>query len=161
MKTKELRRIYKKIITIDRSSFTLRLFKKFRVIKRYGVAVGMPAYPTPTGLFSIQSKQVNPTWTAPNSPWAGEMAGQQVAGGAPDNPLRARWMGVVRLRRDPRHRPAVVDRHARLPRLHPHDRARRHRPVLAGRHRHARADPLARRNAPARAGGDACGLTGK
>ena len=94
VKTKELLRIYKKIITIDRSSFTLRLFKKFRVIKRYGVAVGMPAYPTPTGLFSIQSKQVNPTWTAPNSPWAGEMAGQQVAGGAPDNPLRARWMGV-------------------------------------------------------------------
>ena len=94
VKTKELRRIYKKIITIDRSSFTLRLFKKFRVIKRYGVAVGMPAYPTPTGLFNIQSKQVNPTWTAPNSPWAGEMAGQQVAGGAPDNPLRARWMGV-------------------------------------------------------------------
>jgi lipoprotein-anchoring transpeptidase ErfK/SrfK len=94
VKTRELRKLYKKVITIDRSSFTLRLFKKFRVIKRYGVAVGMPAYPTPTGLFSIQSKQVNPTWTAPNSPWAGEMAGQQVAGGAPDNPLRARWMGV-------------------------------------------------------------------
>jgi lipoprotein-anchoring transpeptidase ErfK/SrfK len=94
VRTRELRRIYKTIVTIDRSSFTLRLFKKFRVTKRYGVAVGMPAYPTPTGLFSIQSKQVNPTWTAPNSPWAGEMAGQQVAGGAPDNPLRARWMGV-------------------------------------------------------------------
>ena len=73
----------------------LRLFKKFRVIKRYGVAVGMPAYPTPSGLFTIQSKQVNPTWTAPNSPWAGEMAGQQIAGGAPNNPLRARWMGVA------------------------------------------------------------------
>jgi len=94
VKTKELRKLYKKVITIDQSSFTLRLFKKFRVIKRYGVAVGMPAYPTPTGLFSLQSKQINPTWTAPSSPWAGEMAGQQVAGGAPDNPLRARWMGV-------------------------------------------------------------------
>jgi len=94
VRTKELKRIYKKIVTIDRSTFRLRLFKKFRVIKRYGVAVGMPAYPTPSGLFSIQSKQVNPTWTAPNSPWAGEMAGQQIAGGAPDNPLRARWMGV-------------------------------------------------------------------
>jgi lipoprotein-anchoring transpeptidase ErfK/SrfK len=59
-----------------------------------GVAVGMPAYPTPTGLFAIQTKQVNPTWTAPDSPWAGEMAGQSVAGGAVDNPLKARWMGV-------------------------------------------------------------------
>ncbi len=94
VRTKELKRIYKKIITIDRATFRLRLFKKFRVIKRYGVAVGMPAYPTPSGLFSIQSKQVNPTWTAPNSPWAGEMAGQQIAGGDPSNPLRARWMGV-------------------------------------------------------------------
>jgi lipoprotein-anchoring transpeptidase ErfK/SrfK len=94
VRTKELRKLYKKVITIDRSSFRLRLFKKFRVIKSYGVAVGLPGYPTPTGLFSIQSKQVNPAWTAPNSPWAGEMAGQQVPGGAPNNPLRARWMGV-------------------------------------------------------------------
>ena len=63
-------------------------------MKSYGVAVGQPAFPTPNGLFNIQSKQVNPTWTAPNSPWAGEMAGQQVAGGAANNPLKARWMGV-------------------------------------------------------------------
>jgi lipoprotein-anchoring transpeptidase ErfK/SrfK len=94
VRMKEIRRNYRTVITIDRSSFRLRLFKRFRVVKRYGVAVGMPAYPTPTGLFAIQSKQVNPAWTAPNSPWAGEMAGQQVAGGAADNPLKARWMGV-------------------------------------------------------------------
>jgi hypothetical protein len=90
----DLRRVYRRVITIDRSGFRLRLFKKLRYLKGYGVAVGMPAYPTPTGLFAIQSKQVNPTWTAPDSPWAGEMAGQSVAGGAVDNPLKARWMGV-------------------------------------------------------------------
>ena len=90
----ELRKVYRKIITIDRSSFRLRLFKKLKFLKGYGVAVGQPGYPTPTGLFAIQSKQVNPTWTTPNSPWAGEMAGQQVPGGAANNPLRARWMGV-------------------------------------------------------------------
>jgi hypothetical protein len=94
VRTKELRRAYRTVITIDRSSFRLRLFKRLRFVKGYGVAVGLPEYPTPTGLFAIESKQVNPTWTAPNSPWAGEMAGQQVAGGAPDNPLKARWMGV-------------------------------------------------------------------
>ena len=94
VRTKELKRIYRTVITIDRSHFRLRLFKRLRFVKGYGVAVGMPAYPTPTGLFAIQSKQVNPTWTAPNSPWAGELAGQQFAGGAPDNPLKARWMGV-------------------------------------------------------------------
>ena len=95
VQTKELARIYRTVITIDRAHFRLRLFKRLKFVKGYGVAVGMPAYPTPTGLFSIQSKQVNPTWTAPNSPWAGEMAGQQVAGGAWNNPLKARWMGVT------------------------------------------------------------------
>jgi lipoprotein-anchoring transpeptidase ErfK/SrfK len=94
VRTRDLRRIYRSVITIDRSSFRLRLFKRLRFVKGYGVAVGQPAYPTPAGLFAIQSKQVNPTWTAPNSPWAGEMAGQQVAGGAWNNPLKARWMGV-------------------------------------------------------------------
>jgi lipoprotein-anchoring transpeptidase ErfK/SrfK len=94
VRTKELKRIYRTVITIDRDHFRLRLFKKLHFVKGYGVAVGMPAYPTPTGLFAIQSKQLNPTWTAPNSPWAGEMAGQQVAGGAWNNPLKARWMGV-------------------------------------------------------------------
>jgi hypothetical protein len=94
VRTKELRRAYRTVITIDRSSFRLRLFKRLRFAKGYGVAVGLPEYPTPAGLFAIQSKQVNPTWTAPNSPWAGEMAGQQVAGGAWNNPLKARWMGV-------------------------------------------------------------------
>jgi lipoprotein-anchoring transpeptidase ErfK/SrfK len=58
------------------------------------VAVGQPAYPTPNGLFAIQSKQVNPTWTAPNSPWAGEAAGQSYDSSDPNNPLKARWMGV-------------------------------------------------------------------
>jgi lipoprotein-anchoring transpeptidase ErfK/SrfK len=94
VRTKDLAKRYRTVITIDRAHFRLRLFKKLRFVKGYGVAVGMPAYPTPTGLFAIQSKQVNPTWTAPNSPWAGEMAGQQVAGGAWNNPLKARWMGV-------------------------------------------------------------------
>ncbi len=94
IRTKELAKAYPSVVTIDQSSFRLRLFKKLKFVKGYGVAVGQPAYPTPNGLFAIQSKQVNPTWTAPNSPWAGEMAGQQVAGGAADNPLKARWMGV-------------------------------------------------------------------
>ena len=94
MRTKELKKAYPSVITIDRDHFRLRLFKGLKFVKGYGVAVGQPAYPTPTGLFAIQSKQVNPTWTAPNSPWAGEMAGQSVGGGAANNPLKARWMGV-------------------------------------------------------------------
>jgi len=82
------------VITIDRSTFTLRLFKRLKVVKRYKVAVGQSAYPTPRGRFAIQSKQVNPVWSVPNSPWAGELGGSTVTGGSAQNPLKARWMGV-------------------------------------------------------------------
>jgi hypothetical protein len=89
-----LRRQYPSIITVQKSTFTLRLFKRLRYSRSYSVAVGQPAYPTPEGLFAIQSKQVDPTWTAPNSPWAGESAGQSYSADDPNNPLVARWMGV-------------------------------------------------------------------
>jgi lipoprotein-anchoring transpeptidase ErfK/SrfK len=93
--TKGLSKAYGTIVTIDRGNFKLRLFKKLKLSKTYGVAVGMPAYPTPTGLFSIANKAVNPAWTAPNSPWAGAYANETVAGGSAENPLKARWMGIV------------------------------------------------------------------
>ncbi|MEA2156457.1 MAG: hypothetical protein QOE11_2597 [Solirubrobacteraceae bacterium] len=83
------------VITISQSTFTLRLFKNLEVRKTYKVAVGQPAYPTPRGRFAIQSKQVNPTWSVPNSPWAGELAGTTVTGGSAANPLKARWMGIA------------------------------------------------------------------
>ena len=54
-----------------------------------------PAYPTPTGLFSVTNKQIDPVWSVPNSEWAGELAGTTVAGGTAENPLVSRWMGVT------------------------------------------------------------------
>jgi lipoprotein-anchoring transpeptidase ErfK/SrfK len=91
----KLRRSASTVITIDRKNFKLRLFKHLEVVKTYGVAVGQPDYPTPRGRFAIQSKQVNPVWSVPNSPWAGELAGTTVTGGSAANPLKARWMGVA------------------------------------------------------------------
>jgi hypothetical protein len=90
-----LSKAYGTIVTIDRGNFKLRLFKNLKLSKTYGVAVGMPAYPTPTGQFSISNKAVNPAWTAPNSPWAGAYANETVAGGSAENPLKARWLGIV------------------------------------------------------------------
>jgi len=95
VRTRDLRRAYATIITIDKASFRLRLFKRLRVAKSYPVAVGQPAFPTPSGLFSIANKQVNPVWSVPNSPWAGELAGTTVEGGSLANPLKARWMGIA------------------------------------------------------------------
>ncbi len=93
--TAGLAKAYGTIITIDRGAFKLRLFKGLKLSKTYGVAVGMPAYPTPTGRFTIANKAVNPAWTAPNSAWAGAYANEIVAGGSAENPLKARWMGIV------------------------------------------------------------------
>jgi lipoprotein-anchoring transpeptidase ErfK/SrfK len=91
----DLARVYNTVITIDRAHFKLRLFKGLKFRKSYPVAVGQPAYPTPSGRFSITSKQVNPVWSVPNSPWAGELQGTVVEGGSAANPLKARWMGIA------------------------------------------------------------------
>ncbi|MBW3652047.1 MAG: L,D-transpeptidase [Actinobacteria bacterium] len=91
----ELRRSATTVITIHQATFTLRLLKNFSVVRSYKVAVGQSGYPTPRGRFSIVSKQVNPVWSVPNSPWAGELAGTTVTGGSAANPLKARWMGIV------------------------------------------------------------------
>lgn len=91
----DLRRRYATVITVDKAHFKLRLFKRLKFAKSYPVAVGQPAYPTPSGLFRIANKQVNPTWSVPNSPWAGELQGTTVQGGSAANPLKARWMGIV------------------------------------------------------------------
>lgn len=91
----DLARKYNTIITVDKSHFKLRLFKGLKFKKSYMVAVGQPAYPTPSGLFAIQNKQVDPVWSVPNSPWAGELQGTTVEGGSAANPLKSRWMGIV------------------------------------------------------------------
>jgi lipoprotein-anchoring transpeptidase ErfK/SrfK len=95
VRTKDLRNRYGTVVTISQSSFRLRVFKRLKFVKSYGVAVGLSAYPTPRGLFSIANKADNPPWTAPDSPWAGAYRNETVAGGSAENPLKARWMGIV------------------------------------------------------------------
>ena len=91
----DLRRQHRTVLTVDRSSFQLRLFRNLKLRKTYGVAVGAPGYETPTGQFSIRNKAVNPAWSAPDEPWAGAYRNEVVAGGSAENPLKARWMGIV------------------------------------------------------------------
>jgi lipoprotein-anchoring transpeptidase ErfK/SrfK len=91
----DLAKVYGTVVTVDKAHFKLRLFKNLKFVKAYGVAVGQPAYPTPSGLFHIANKQVDPVWSVPNSPWAGELQGTTVDGGSAANPLKARWMGII------------------------------------------------------------------
>lgn len=85
--------VYPSYLTLDRSTFTLRLWKNLKLAKTYTVAVGMEGLETPEGLYHIQEKEENPTWHVPDSAWAGDLAGSVVPPG-PSNPIKARWMGI-------------------------------------------------------------------
>jgi lipoprotein-anchoring transpeptidase ErfK/SrfK len=84
---------YPSYLTLDRGTFTLRLFQHLKLTKEYTVAVGMEGLETPEGLYEIQEKEENPVWHVPNSAWAGSLAGQTIPPG-PADPIKARWMGI-------------------------------------------------------------------
>jgi lipoprotein-anchoring transpeptidase ErfK/SrfK len=84
---------YPSYLTLDRSTFTLRLWEDLKLAKSYTVAVGQEGLETPEGLYAIQEKEENPTWHVPESAWAGSLAGQDIPPG-PSNPIKARWLGI-------------------------------------------------------------------
>jgi len=90
---KEVASEYPTYLTLDRGGYTLRFWKNLKLSETYTVAVGQVGLETPEGLYTIQSKEVEPTWHVPESDWAGDLAGQSIPPG-PSNPLKARWMGI-------------------------------------------------------------------
>ena len=92
--TADLADQYPVYLTVDRSSFQLKLWENLELTKTYTVAIGAAGFDTPTGEYSIQNKAVDPTWSVPDSDWAGDLAGKVIPGGAANNPLKARWMGI-------------------------------------------------------------------
>jgi len=91
----QLAKRYPVVLTVDRASFRISLFRKLKKVKSYPIAVGVAGLETPAGEYKIQNKAINPAWSVPNSPWAGSLAGQVIPGGIPSNPLKARWLGVA------------------------------------------------------------------
>jgi lipoprotein-anchoring transpeptidase ErfK/SrfK len=92
--TEQLAEKYPAIIIVNRGAFKLSFYKDLKLQKTYGIAVGQVGLETPAGLYNIQNKAINPAWHVPNSDWAGSLAGQVIPGGTPQNPLKARWMGI-------------------------------------------------------------------
>ena len=93
--TDELAAKYPAIVVVNRSAFQLTLYKDLKLAKTYGIAVGQVGLETPAGLYHIQNKAVNPAWTMPNSDWVAPAdRGRVVPGGIPENPLKARWLGI-------------------------------------------------------------------
>jgi lipoprotein-anchoring transpeptidase ErfK/SrfK len=90
----ELAAKYPTLLVVDRGSFQLRFYKHLELQRAYTVAIGAVGFDTPAGMYHIQNKAVNPAWSVPNSDWAGSLAGTVVPGGVPENPLKARWLGI-------------------------------------------------------------------
>ena len=86
---------YPAVIVVNRGAFRLTLYKHLKPAETFGIAVGRVGLETPAGLYSIQNKAVDPAWQVPNSAWAGALAGKLIPPGAPDNPIKARWMGIA------------------------------------------------------------------
>ncbi len=79
------------VIVIRRGSRRLYLYDGMAHWRTFRIAVGMPAYPTPLGRFTIATRERNPTWNPPNSDWA---RGLGPVPPGPGNPLGTRWMGL-------------------------------------------------------------------
>jgi hypothetical protein len=93
--SEDLAKKYPAVLVVNRSAFQLTLYKNLKRAKTYGIAVGKIGLETPAGLYHIQNKAVNPAWTMPHSDWVPEKdQGKIIPGGTPENPLKARWLGI-------------------------------------------------------------------
>jgi lipoprotein-anchoring transpeptidase ErfK/SrfK len=93
--TEQLAKKYPAVLVLHRASFTLTLYTGLKRAKDYQVAIGMVGRETPSGVYHIQNKAVDPAWTMPNSDWVAPAdRGKVVPGGTPANPLKARWLGI-------------------------------------------------------------------
>jgi hypothetical protein len=75
-------------IVVNKTKKILTVYHEGEVYKKYPVALGKSSTPTPDYKFTIINKIKNPYW--------GGMGGKfkSVKGGAPNNPLGKRWLGL-------------------------------------------------------------------
>jgi hypothetical protein len=85
---------YPAIITVDRANYQLRFWRRLELQRTYRIAVGQVGLETPAGLYRVENKAIDPAWKVPDSDWAGELRGRLIPGGTPQNPLKARWLGI-------------------------------------------------------------------
>lgn len=91
LRPKVTERDFQSVIVVRRGSKKLYLYRGESLVRRFGVATGQAAYPTPLGRFAIVVKWRNPWWYPPASPWA---VNEEPVPPGPGNPLGTRWMGL-------------------------------------------------------------------
>lgn len=80
------------VILVRAGENLLHLYREGTIVKSWPVATGSGAYPTPTGVFHVVSKLVNPVWINPNSKWSRNMPAR--IGPGPRNPLGTRALAL-------------------------------------------------------------------
>jgi lipoprotein-anchoring transpeptidase ErfK/SrfK len=73
-------------LSVSLSARELKVIEHGDVVATYGIAVGRPSHPTPTGSFRTGEIQWNPSWTPPPTDWARDKAYQPP--GAASNPMQ-------------------------------------------------------------------------
>ena len=89
--TPEVLQLSAERIVVHLSQFRVFLIRDGKRVFSAPIAIGQPAYPTPTGSYEVIAKIKNPTWVPPNSPWA---AGLEAIPPGASNPLGSRWIGT-------------------------------------------------------------------
>ena len=89
--TPEVLQLSAQRIVVHLSKFRVFLIRDGKRVFSAPIAIGQPAYPTPTGEYEVIAKIKNPTWVPPNSPWA---AGLEPIPPGASNPLGSRWIGT-------------------------------------------------------------------
>lgn len=73
-------------LEVSLSARQLKVIEGGEVVQTYGVAIGRPAHPTPTGTFQTGKIIWNPGWTPPPSDWA--RGAKPGVPGDPRNPMQ-------------------------------------------------------------------------
>ena len=73
-------------LAVSLSARELKVIEHGDVVATYGIAVGRPSHPTPTGSFRTGEIQWNPSWTPPPTDWARNKEYQRP--GAASNPMQ-------------------------------------------------------------------------
>lgn len=90
------------LIVINKSHFSLSLWKRdpnhsrgYRLERRWKVAIGKRGHNTPTGVYRISRKALNPSWTPPDSSWVPvNQRGKFFEGDDPRNPIAAAFLSI-------------------------------------------------------------------
>ena len=73
-------------LVVSLSDRELRVIRDGEVVHTYGVAVGRPSHPTPTGHFRTGDIDWNPQWVPPPTAWARDKTYEPP--GSPENPMQ-------------------------------------------------------------------------